>query len=355
MIKMVLTGLEQLTIQALNPGEQKTGADDVLMEVVCCGVCRTDAKMWEQGHRDLVFPRVLGHEMVVTDGNGNRFAVWPGKSCGDCRYCRSRRENLCREMKITGFHTDGGFAHQVVLPRKSLIPISKAMDPIAACFAEPVGCVINAFEKIPEKSGEKVLVYGGGTMGLITALYAKSMGYHPVVIETHDDKISRVSPFLDAAGIVCTRETGEGEFYIVINACPDVIAFCQAVDKVDKAGHVCFFSGISKNETIDTNLLNLIHYKEAVISGAYGMKKGDMEKAVPFIQNHERSLSLLVEAVLPPEWAPELMPMVLTGKPLKYILDFSKTRGQGQDRYPDRDRDPSSPRLTLPAGAPGRP
>jgi len=339
MIKMVLTGLEQLTIQAMTPEDQKPGADEVLMDVVCCAVCRTDAKMWEQGHRDLFMPRVLGHEMVVTDENGSRFAVWPGKSCKECRYCLSRRENLCREMKITGFHTDGGFAHQVVLPRNSLIPISKEMDSIAACFAEPVGCVINAFEKIPEKTGERVLVYGGGTMGLITALYAKSIGYHPLVIETHEEKINRVEPFLDAAGICCTRETRDGEFYLVINACADFTAFCQALAKVDKAGYVSFFSGISKNELIETSLLNLIHYKEAVISGSYGLKKGDMEKAVPFIQGHEKALKLLVEDILPPESAPDLMEKVLTGKPLKYILDFSRPR--------DQDR----PNLTCP-GAP---
>ena len=73
-------------------------------------------------------------------------------------------------------------------------------------------------------------------------------------------------------------------FDIVINACPDYIAFCQAVTKVDKGGYIAFFSGITKNESVETNLLNLVHYKEAVLAGAYGMKKSDIEKGLPFLR-----------------------------------------------------------------------
>lgn len=87
--------------------------------VLRCAICRTDAKMWDQGHRDLVFPRVLGHEMVVADAHGQRYIVWPGKSCRTCGFCKTGRENLCEEMKITGFHHDGGFAGQALLPADS--------------------------------------------------------------------------------------------------------------------------------------------------------------------------------------------------------------------------------------------
>ena len=329
MIQMVLTGLKQLEIREIKNTKPNTGPEEILAQVLCCAMCRTDAKMWEQGHRDLLFPRVLGHEMVVLDQEGNRFAVWPGKSCGQCRHCLNHRENLCEHMKITGFHNDGGFAHQVILPRKSLIPIPENLDAAAACFAEPVGCVINAFEKFSRKPGASVLIFGGGTMGLITALYAQWMGYHPLIIEKNETKINRIQPFLEACRLLCVKETQKSEFHIVINACPDVIAFCQAMTKVDKAGHISFFSGLSKNKEIETNLINLIHYKEAVISGAYGMKKSDMEKAIPFIKDHEKQLRLLIEDIVAPEAAPELMPKVLSGKHLKYILDFS---GKGVSR-----------------------
>jgi len=326
-MKIVLTQLGKLEIMPNNVAvkrEANRGTEEyVNMDVLCCAICRTDAKMWEQGQRDLVFPRVLGHEMVVEDKNRDRFIVWPGKSCQGCSFCKNGRENLCEDIKITGFHTDGGFQNKVMLPKTSLIPVSKELHPHAACFAEPVACVINAFEKLTFSKGDRILIFGCGTMGLITALYAKQLGLAPLIVEIHQTKIEYVKDFLKASDICCVKETNHGEFELVINACPDYRAFCQGIVKIKKAGQISFFSGISKNENIETNLLNLIHYKEAVISGAYGMTRDHIKKAVPFIKKYEKNLMMLIEQIIPPEKAPEIISKVLSGEFLKYILDFS--------------------------------
>ena len=322
-MKMVLSGLGRLELMPENPDSFKVPKGFVKTRVLACAICRTDAKMWEQGHRDLVFPRVLGHEMVIQDAAGNRFVVWPGKSCGDCRYCRAGRENLCEEMKITGFHTDGGFASTAVLSKESLIPIPDTLDSHIACFAEPVGCVINAFEKLIINKNDRILIYGAGTMGLVTAVYAKSRGLIPLLIEKSQTKINRIQPFLKATGIDCKKETRKSEFDLVINTCADYIAFCQGIAKAGKGSQISFFSGISKNEHIETTLLNLLHYKEAIVTGVYGMTRAHMEKAVPFMLSHSSVLTLLIEDAVTPESAVNLMPRVLSGKHLKYILDFA--------------------------------
>ncbi len=355
MIKMVLTGLEHLEIKPLPPMAPPVSKDQVLADVLCCAICRTDAKMWEQGHRDLIFPRVLGHEMVVKTQDQPHdqppYIVWPGKSCGICKYCKKLQENLCENMEITGFHTDGGFAHQVILPKNSLIPLPKGMDLHVACFAEPVGCVINAFEKLTFKKGDRVLIYGAGTMGLVTALYAKNLGLFPLIIEKHENKIQQLAAFLKYTDIPCVKETLESQFDIVINACPDHIALCQAITKVDKGGAISFFSGITKNEQVETNLLNLIHYKEATLTGAYGMKKSDMEQAIPFMQTHEKQLKRLIQEVVPPEQAPQLLPRVLTGQTLKFILDFTD-RSDFMDNAMDKTMDKIE---APPLPSPGKP
>jgi len=226
-------------------------------------------------------------------------------------------------MIITGFHTDGGFADTAILPEDSLIPLPKDLDSHVACFAEPVGCVINAFEKLCVTPNERILIYGSGTMGLITALYAGHLGLAPFIIEKNQAKIDHIAPFLAATGISCAKDTHESEFDLVINTCADFIAFCQGIAKVGKGGQISFFSGISKNEHIETNLINLIHYKEAVVTGVYGMTRNHMEKAIPFMQAHESLLKLLIEEIVAPQTAPDLMPRVLSGKHLKFILDFS--------------------------------
>jgi len=325
-MKMVLTGLGKLEISPNNhKSDNKANPIEkgfIKAKVLCCAICRTDAKMWEQGHRDLVFPRVLGHEMVVEDHNRARHIVWPGKSCGFCQFCTTGRENLCEDMKITGFHNDGGFADYAVLPKESLIPIPQDLDTHTACFAEPVGCVINAFEKMSHKKNSRILIFGAGTMGLITALYAKSLGLIPLIIEKNEAKIEHIDHILKATDINCLKETHESEFDLVINTCADFIAFSQSIVKTAKAGQISFFSGISKNEQIETNLLNLIHYKEVKMSGVYGMTKDHMKKSIAFMQTNKSILKLLIERIVTPQKALELMPKVLSGRYLKYILDF---------------------------------
>lgn len=322
-MKIILSRLGRLDISSDTDSNDIAEDGYIKTRVLYCAICRTDAKMWEQGHRDLVFPRVLGHEMVVEDNAGHRYAVWPGKSCGKCRYCLSDRENLCEDMKITGFHSDGGFSNCCMLPEDSLIPLPENMDPLVACFAEPVSCVVNAFEKLEWPKSGRILIYGAGTMGLITALYSRHCGLDPLLIEKTQTKINRIQPFLSAAGIECVKDTKESEFDIVINTCADYIAFCQAITKAAKAGRISFFSGISKNEHIETNLLNLIHYKETQVTGVYGMTRQHMHKALPFIADHSNLLLELIEEIISPMQAPELMPNVLSGRHLKYILDFS--------------------------------
>jgi nicotinate-nucleotide--dimethylbenzimidazole phosphoribosyltransferase len=326
-MKMILTGLGKLEISPSNKSDEKSETilkkGYVNTKVLCCAICRTDAKMWEQGHRDLVFPRVLGHEMVVEDQEKARYVVWPGKSCGVCQFCKKGRENLCEDMEITGFHKDGGFADYAVLPEESLIPISDDLDTHVACFAEPIACVINAFEKLSYKKNDRILIYGAGTMGLITALYAKSFGLIPFIIEKNEDKIKHIDHVLQEVEIECSKDTLESEFDLVINTCADFIAFSQGIVKIGKAGQISFFSGVSKNEQIETNLLNLLHYKEVKMSGVYGMTRDHMKKSIAFMQAYESNLKLLIEKITAPAKAPALMSKVLSGKYLKFILDFN--------------------------------
>ncbi len=344
-MRLILTGLKKLQVVENDMVQPPEHPDNVLTDVLCCAVCRTDAKMWEQGHRDLVFPRVLGHEMVVQDEKKQRYAVWPGKSCGTCKFCIDGRENLCEHMKITGFHNDGGFADQVILPKKSLIPIPDTMNPHLACFAEPVACVVNAFEKLQIISGQRMLIYGAGTMGLITALYAKEQGMDVHILEKNQTKIDHIQHFIGPFGLTCSKEIQDSEYDIVINCCADFIAFSQSITKVQKAGQISFFSGITKNEQIETNLLNLLHYKEATLTGVYGMTRAHIKTAIPFISNHGRALKQLIQKIVTPEQLPDLIPVVLTGNHLKYIVDMTIHPADSHDDSQKQTIEMDSPSL----------
>jgi propanol-preferring alcohol dehydrogenase len=113
------------------------GTGQVLVAVHACGVCRTDLHILDGELTRPKLPLVMGHQIVgrvVASGEGaERFAPgarigvpWLGWTCGECRYCRSGRENLCDRARFTGYDVDGGYAELAVADERY-------------CFAIPDG------------------------------------------------------------------------------------------------------------------------------------------------------------------------------------------------------------------------
>ena len=326
-MKLILTGLRKLETEEAEKPRPRDGLQ--VLKVQYCAICRTDAKIWNEGHRDLVLPRVPGHELVAMDDNMRRFAVWPGRSCGRCRYCQSGRENLCEEMKILGFHHDGGFSDYVVAPAESLFPLPDNLPSHIATFTEPVGCVFNALSPLQPATGERIIIYGGGVLGLMAAFAAQEVGAIPLVIEKNEKKMAKSRPFLEKTGIQCVKDTTDSEFDMALNACADPAAFALCLTKVSKGGRMSYFSGLTKNGSLETNLLNLIHYKETLLAGSYGLTRKNMQEALAFIGRNSERFEDLIEAFIPPGKTQDVMPDVLLGNCLKYILDFTSPEMAG--------------------------
>ncbi|HZV73034.1 MAG TPA: zinc-dependent alcohol dehydrogenase family protein [Conexibacter sp.] len=112
------------------------GPGDVLLRVRACGVCRTDLHLrdgeLEPGHVPLVLGHQIVGEVLVADAIGThaigaRVGVpWLGWTCGECRYCRSGRENLCERARFTGRDVDGGYAELAVADARFCFPLPPA-------------------------------------------------------------------------------------------------------------------------------------------------------------------------------------------------------------------------------------
>jgi propanol-preferring alcohol dehydrogenase len=114
--------------RSLEPGEREVPValpGEVLVRVRACGVCRTDLHIVDGELPEAEMPIIPGHEIVgvvdvLGDGVthlavGDRVGIpWLGHACGECEYCTSRRENLCRSARFTGYHNDGGYAEYAV-------------------------------------------------------------------------------------------------------------------------------------------------------------------------------------------------------------------------------------------------
>jgi L-iditol 2-dehydrogenase len=139
--------IEQVADPSLADGE-------LLLKIDACSVCGTDLRTFRNGDKKIEPPRVLGHEFCGTviesrndDSNvkvGDRVVMYIVLSCGQCKYCRAGRENLCVNRTTMAYHYDGGFAPFVKIPQKavrrnSMFKVSTDQTSELMSLAEPLG------------------------------------------------------------------------------------------------------------------------------------------------------------------------------------------------------------------------
>jgi propanol-preferring alcohol dehydrogenase len=125
-------------LKAVTLPDPLPGPGQLLLEVQACGVCRTDLHLRDAEIEAGKLPVVLGHQIVATTPDGRRVGVpWLGYTDGECRYCRSDRENLCVNARFTGSDIDGGYAERTVADERFCLPLP---DELSAEQAAPLLC-----------------------------------------------------------------------------------------------------------------------------------------------------------------------------------------------------------------------
>ena len=110
----------------------------LLIRVSACAVCRTDLHLRDAEIDAPKLPLILGHQIVGTTDDGRRVGVpWLGWTDGECRYCRSGRENLCVNARFTGRDLDGGYAELTVADERFCLDVP---DGISDVQAAPLLC-----------------------------------------------------------------------------------------------------------------------------------------------------------------------------------------------------------------------
>jgi L-iditol 2-dehydrogenase len=287
-----------------------------LLKLEACAVCGTDVKMLQQGHRDLAYPRILGHEIVgrivEIDSDclreGDLCQVWPGIACASCGPCLRGADNRCRNMKIMGFNCDGGFAEYMPLTGVNLTRganlLPENVDPALAALSEPLACCINGQELTRVSEEDVVLIYGGGPIGAMHALLAELRGAASVmVVEKLPARIRAIEKHTSARVIdqstnqsidQSTDRSNNLESIIqneIVGAGVDVILTATPEVKVDGSqmrllapgGRICIFSGPHPGNYEEQIDLRSMHYHEQMIVGAYGCSSRQNRQAVKLL------------------------------------------------------------------------
>lgn len=168
----------------VTPEIPKPKAGEILVKIDAAGICGTDRHLYK-GEFPSSPGKTLGHEfcgLVVECGadvkipTGTRITCDPNIWCGECEHCRRGRVNLCTNNIAIGIQRDGGFAQYCAFPAIKAHPLPADLHPHYGAFCEPLACTLHGVDMAAPQLGERVLVIGGGVIGLLAVQLAKRAG-----------------------------------------------------------------------------------------------------------------------------------------------------------------------------------
>lgn len=244
--------------------------DEVLIKVICGGICGSDIGIYKGTNSLATYPRIIGHEFggeIVEVGAGVKnvkvgdvVAVDPVRSCGHCYACTHDRHNVCNTVEVTGVHRDGGFAEYVVAPEADVYKVDTTKVPEdLICMVEPYSIGMQVNYRADIHKGDKVLVMGSGPIGIAIMQVAKSRGAKVMMTDLVDKRLARAIDMgadrtvnvlkEDLKQAVMEFTDGEGMPVIADSVC-SVQSLPQALELASAAGRVVTLGLINKPSEI---------------------------------------------------------------------------------------------------------
>jgi threonine dehydrogenase-like Zn-dependent dehydrogenase len=278
----VLTGPGEGAVQEVPAPEATPG--EVVVDVERVGVCGTDVEFFtgemaylHQGHA--TYPLRLGHEWagrVSAVGDGVD-ATWVGRRVmgdtmlgdGECRRCRRGHQHVCEQRQEVGVRGGraGALAEQLVVPVTSLHVLPDSVDPLLGALVEPGGNALRAARAAALGSGDRALVLGPGTIGLLVAMFVRAAGAEVHLMGRSADSLA----FGQSLGFehAWTQDSlPRLPFDVVIDASNAAHLPALALDQVEPAGRVVYVGLAGSPSLIDTRTLALKDVKAVGILSA---------------------------------------------------------------------------------------
>ncbi|WP_053227871.1 alcohol dehydrogenase catalytic domain-containing protein [Solirubrobacter soli] len=263
----------------------RPGPGEVLVAMRACGICGSDLLDW---YVDQKAPAVLGHEPagVVVESDviaaGTRVFIHHHVPCGDCDACRRGHETLCAQFKATRIEP-GGFSELILVPALNaaldLLPLPDAVSDEAATLIEPLACCVRALDRARVDAGTRLLVVGGGQMGLLLAQAALARGADVTVAEPLPAR-RELATALGARAV--GPEDAPQDRTVVMLATSAPAAWDLALSAADKGAVIQFFAPgkLGQYAKFDVNAL---FFDELEIQASYSAGPRDTRAALELI------------------------------------------------------------------------
>jgi L-idonate 5-dehydrogenase len=325
----VLHGIRDLRVEERPVPELEPGK--VLVRIRRAGICGTDVHYFEEGRFGqfaMSAPFILGHEVtgevvaaadgVTQPAVGQRVAVNPAWQCGQCDDCRAGRGNLCRRVRMLGSAstrppTNGAFCEYLLIGAEQCFPLPPGVDDGLAAMMEPFAVALQALRRAGTVAGRRVLVTGGGPIGLLVAIAARACGATTIALSDPVEERRRMAL---GVGADCALDpaaggfqdqvaalTGDG-FDVLFEASGAPPALGQAFASARRGGTIVQIGVFSAPEV--PLPVNQLMVKELQFAGSF--RYGNVwEEAIRFVASGRVNLQPLISRVFPLRQAPEAL------------------------------------------------
>lgn len=336
-----LSGVKEFTIGEIE--EPKNDGVNVIVDVKKAGICGSDIHYWVSGEP---IGLVLGHEYsgIVSDpGNrsdlkvGDRVTALPISPCGKCQACLSGNPQYCRETwtYATGLSltNPGALASKLKVRSDMVYKLPDNVSFEEGAMVEPTAVGLHAVHLADIKVGEKVLVIGGGIIGLVSAMFAKKEGASFVAIS--ETNLNRAKKAVDLGvadkyynatnpnliqDILLDTELG---FDTVIECCGNSAAVSSAL-MMTKPGGKLILVGVSLTPISIPIVVGVM--SELTIKGAIGYTKDEFKTCIDLISNKQIDITKFVDDIVPLEGVQNSYERLTSGQDdaVKILVDPNK-------------------------------
>ena len=249
-----------------------------LVEVMAAGICGSDLpRLMSTGvyHH----PIILGHEfagrVAVGTGRwqpGDRVAVLPIIPCGNCRGCAVGPFH-CGRYDFIGSRRDGGFARYCAVPAANLFSLPDSISYVEGAFIEPIAVTLHLLRRSGMQPGARVLVFGGGSIGILAAQWVKILGAGEIVLADIRDESLAVAHLCGLKQTVNPRSedfSRIGPFDLVIEAAGATAALLAGIEQAAACGTVAIVGRETRDTVIPVASFERLMRKELRLLGSWG-------------------------------------------------------------------------------------
>jgi len=306
-------GNEKIRIGDCVPAPPAKG--QVQIRVSHCGICGTDLHIFH-GKMDgrVHFPQVMGHEMSGTIGalgdgvdgfaTGDRVTVRPLDPCGHCPACRAGHSHICQNLKFIGIDAPGALQGLWTVPVHTLHRLPANLSFAQGALIEPLAVACHDVRMGEVRAGEYVVVQGGGPIGTLIALVARTQGARVVLSEVNPFRLAlaqelgleTVNPRATDLVQFVTENTGGAGADVVFEV-SGAAAGAEMMTKLPRTrGRIVVVALFPDPPAVD---LFRFFWRELKLAGARVYEAVDFEAAIQLAASGTLPLDRIVTNVIP--------------------------------------------------------